>query len=121
MRWLGEPPQNAPVRLADFSAPFSVLAEEAFAPRGVVVVENKTTFLPLPAVLPGWLAILGNGNSVLICRHLPWLAQCPLLYWGDIDPAGMQILARLRLAPPRHVNPKPTTGENRTRGVAGDN
>ena len=96
LRWLGEPPREAPVRLADFSAPVSLLAKEVFKPQGVVIVENKTTFLTLPAVLPGWLAILGNGNSVVICRHLPWLAHRPLLYWGDIDPAGLQILARLR-------------------------
>ncbi len=96
LRWLGEPPREAPVRLADFSAPVGLLAKEAFNPQGVVIVENKTTFLTLPAVLPGWLAILGNGNSVLVCRHLRWLERRPLLYWGDIDPAGLQILARLR-------------------------
>lgn len=96
LRWLGAPPAGAPVRLSDFSAPVAVLAEETFAPAGVIVVENKTTFLTLPTILPGWLSILGNGNSVVICKRLPWLAGRPLLYWGDIDPAGLQILARLR-------------------------
>jgi hypothetical protein len=95
-RWLGTPPAGAPVRLSDFSAPTAVLGAESFAPAGVIVVENKTTFLTLPAILPGWLSILGNGNSVVICKGLPWLAGRPLLYWGDIDPAGLQILARLR-------------------------
>lgn len=96
LRWLGAPPVGEPVRLSDFSAPVAVLAAETFAPAGVIVVENKTTFLTLPTILPGWLSILGNGNSVVICKRLPWLAGRPLIYWGDIDPAGLQILARLR-------------------------
>lgn len=96
LRWLGAPPVGAPVRLADFSASVVTLAAESFAPAGIIVVENKTTFLTLPPILPGWLAILGNGNSVVICKNLPWLANRPILYWGDIDPAGLQILSRLR-------------------------
>lgn len=96
LRWLGAPPVDAPVRLADFSASVVTLAAESFAPAGIIVVENKTTFLTLPPILPGWLAILGSGNSVVICKNLPWLANRPVLYWGDIDPAGLQILSRLR-------------------------
>jgi hypothetical protein len=96
LRWLGTPPAGAPVRLADFSAPVVLLAQESFTPAGIIVVENKTTFLTLPPMIPGWLAILGSGNSVVICKNLPWLANRPLLYWGDIDPAGLQILSRLR-------------------------
>lgn len=95
-RWLGTPPADAPVLLSDFSAPVSVLAAQPFIPSGVVIVENKTTFLTLPVFLPGWLSVLGSGNSVLVCSALPWLAARPLIYWGDIDPAGFQILARLR-------------------------
>ena len=95
-RWLGSASPGSPVTLSDFSAPLSVLAETALAPLGVVVVENKTTFLTLPKVLPGWLALWGNGNSVTVCGTLPWLRGRRLLYWGDIDAAGLQILARLR-------------------------
>jgi hypothetical protein len=101
LRWLGTPPVGAPVRLADFSAPVVTLAAESFAPAGIIVVENKTTLLTLPPILPGWLAILGSGNSVVICKNLPWLASRPLLNWGDIDPAGLQILSRLRQYWPR--------------------
>lgn len=95
-RWQGTPPVDAPVILSDFSAPVSVLGAQRFAPAGVIVVENKTTFLTLPPFLPGWLSLLGNGNSVVVCSNLPWLANRPFIYWGDIDPAGFQILARLR-------------------------
>ncbi|MDD2762993.1 MAG: DUF3322 domain-containing protein [Opitutaceae bacterium] len=96
VRWLGLPPSDAAVLLADFTSPLSVLAAANLTPTGIVVVENKTTFLTLPRNRPGWLALLGNGNSVVVCGALPWLRGRPLLYWGDIDPAGFQILARLR-------------------------
>jgi len=66
------------------------------SPVGVVVIENKTTFLTFPALLPGWLAIFGNGNSITVCGRLEWLKGRRLLYWGDLDPAGLQILSRLR-------------------------
>lgn len=95
-RWLGAPPDGSPVTMADFSGPLSVLAATPLAPAGVVVVENKTTFLTFPPVLPGWLALWGNGNSVTVCGSLSWLRDRKLLYWGDIDAAGLQILARLR-------------------------
>ncbi len=95
-RWLGLAPASSSVTLSDFSAPLSVLAETPLAPAGVVVVENKTTFLTLPKILPGWLALWGNGNSVTVSGSLPWLRNRTLLYWGDLDAAGLQILARLR-------------------------
>ncbi|HAP41429.1 MAG TPA: hypothetical protein DCQ94_16975 [Nitrospira sp.] len=96
LRWLGVPPAGNPVALPDCSAPLHILAQTNLAPCGVFVVENKTTFLTLPGMGDGWLAIWGNGNSVPACGNLPWLRECPLFYWGDIDPAGFQILARLR-------------------------
>jgi hypothetical protein len=77
------------VTLSDFSAPLSVLAETPLAPVGVVV-ENKTTFLTLPKILPGWLALWGNGNSVTVSGSLPWLRNRTLLYWGDLDAAGLR-------------------------------
>jgi hypothetical protein len=29
-------------------------------------------------------------------RHLDWLANCPIIYWGDIDVEGFEILSALR-------------------------
>lgn len=100
-RWLGSPPENAAVSLADFTAPLNVLATMNLAPAGIIVVENKTTFLTLPPRPHGWLAVWGNGNSVVVCGTLPWLRMRPLYYWGDVDPAGFQILARLRALLPQ--------------------
>ena len=101
VRWLGAPPPGTAVILPDFSAPLTVLARTDLAPVAVILIENKTTFLTLPPMDDGWLAILGNGNSVLACGALPWLHGRPLHYWGDIDPAGFQILARLRARLPQ--------------------
>lgn len=62
---------------------------------GVLVTENRLTFLTLPS-LPGLLAILGQGYAITRLRRLPWLANHPLYYWGDIDVEGFEILATLR-------------------------
>jgi len=62
----------------------------------VVVCENKTNFLALPP-MTNVLALFGEGGAV--SGHLPrlgWLRQANLIYWGDLDPCGFAILARLR-------------------------
>jgi len=61
----------------------------------ILVVENETTFLALPA-LPATAAILGGGYAVDLLRSLPWLSERRLIYWGDIDTHGFAILDRLR-------------------------
>lgn len=61
----------------------------------VVVVENRTTFLTLPQ-MSGALAILGQGYALHRLQSLPWLADKHLIYWGDLDVEGFEILAGLR-------------------------
>lgn len=41
-------------------------------------------------------AILGGGYSIDLLRALPWIANQPLHYWGDLDTHGFAILSRLR-------------------------
>lgn len=65
----------------------------------VLIVENLRTFLTLPT-LPEVLAIFGEGNAVQTLAGLDWLAGVPMLYWGDLDPTGFDILARLRAKHP---------------------
>lgn len=61
----------------------------------VVIVENEINYLTLPS-LPGVLALFGKGYDVERFAHLPWLAELPVLYWGDLDTHGFEILSRLR-------------------------
>lgn len=83
------------------AVPFTRLTERAptAAGRGqlrsVVIVENKATFMALPPA-PGVLAIFGQGDAVRALSAARWLRNQPLLYMGDLDHAGYQIVARLR-------------------------
>lgn len=61
----------------------------------VFVVENNLNLLTLPTFYRG-VAIRGEGNAVMRLEELSWLSQNQLIYWGDIDVEGFQILSRLR-------------------------
>lgn len=61
----------------------------------VFIVENNLNLLTLPA-FPRGVAIRGEGNAVSRLEDLSWLSQNQLIYWGDIDVEGFQILSRLR-------------------------
>jgi hypothetical protein len=63
--------------------------------RTLLIVENKMTFLTLPS-LPDAVAIWGKGFQVGLLREIPWLADCAIWYWGDLDAQGFAILSHLR-------------------------
>lgn len=82
-----------------FGAAIDELARLALSPATVLVVENLETLLALP-LLPGLVAVHGNGFSAAELARVPWLAGTRLLYWGDLDSNGFAILHRLRSALP---------------------
>lgn len=61
----------------------------------VVIVENRINLLTLPEIERG-LAFFGEGKGVTQLFHIPWLRNQPILYWGDLDVQGFEILALLR-------------------------
>ena len=61
----------------------------------VFIVENETSYLAFPAV-PRSIVIFGSGFASGGLGGLPWLAQKEVVYWGDIDTHGFDILSRLR-------------------------
>ena len=65
-----------------------------------VIVENKVNLLTLPPLLRS-VAIGGMGDGVSLLRYVPWLARVPIVYWGDLDSEGFEILSRLRGLFPR--------------------
>jgi hypothetical protein len=65
------------------------------AARRVLVVENEITYLALPPA-PDAMAFFGAGFDVLRLGRLPWLRDCDVVYWGDLDTHGFVILDRLR-------------------------
>ncbi|NEU97911.1 Wadjet anti-phage system protein JetD domain-containing protein [Bradyrhizobium uaiense] len=84
-----------------FALPASSLVSSPLSPQsnaglhGAIVVENLATFRALPSV-PGVIAIFGRGDAVRVLAAASWLAACPLLYAGDLDHAGFQMVAALR-------------------------
>ena len=81
--------------LADLAAPVRQLASLALRPDVVFVFENLETVLAMPQ-WPGAVVLHGSGYAVDVLEKLPWLARCPIVYWGDLDSHGFAILNRLR-------------------------
>ncbi len=81
--------------LTDISVPVSQLNAIDLRTETAIVVENKAPFLSLPP-LTGTFALFGSGFDVGSLKGVRWLSECRLLYWGDLDGQGFEILAMLR-------------------------
>jgi len=82
--------------LRTFSAPVSELDRLTWKPEWVLIVENLQTLLALPP-LPGLIAVFGRGRDVTTLAGVSWISQSEnLLYWGDLDSHGLQILSLAR-------------------------
>jgi hypothetical protein len=79
----------------DLAIPLSLFRGLDWQKLRVVVSENKMTFLTLPSVANG-IGIWGAGNAAALLHGVSWLADCQILYWGDLDAQGLEILSRLR-------------------------
>lgn len=76
---------------------FGDTAVPAYRPRVVVISENKDTAVLFPH-LPGAVSVEGNGNAAAaLLPHVPWIADAEhVVYWGDLDRHGFEILDALR-------------------------
>jgi hypothetical protein len=82
----------------DLAVPISLFELLKLPIKRVLVVENKTslyTTLTLPKMDKA-IAIFGQGNAVVNIKNATWLGEKEILYWGDIDVQGFEILSRLR-------------------------
>jgi len=87
----------------DFSLPVSALASLSWSGHRFLISENKMPFLTLPPLRDSF-ALFGGGFQVDLLSQVPWLGQCPLFYWGDLDAQGFQILSRLRAHFPQTIS-----------------
>jgi hypothetical protein len=87
--------RTMPKGINDLSLPISQLALLNPPCRTVFIVENIMNVLTFPSV-PQSVVIWGRGYAVENLKAIPWLQDKTMIYWGDIDPQGFQILARLR-------------------------
>ena len=89
-------PQPAfPKDLSEITLRTEELAALEFVADTVFVVENEITYLAFPAV-PNSIVIFGSGFSLAALRDIPWMDSREIVYWGDIDTHGFDILHRLR-------------------------
>ncbi len=82
----------------DLSIPQSQFNQLALPCKRVFVLENKTNvlnFLTLPSMEDS-VAIFGKGFGIRALKDATWLADKQIIYWGDIDPHGFQILSQIR-------------------------
>ncbi|MBE3561019.1 MAG: hypothetical protein IMW89_17615 [Ktedonobacteraceae bacterium] len=89
--------------LSEICAPCSQFAALALCQQRCIITENRMVFLTLPS-LPETFALLGGGFKVSSLAAIPWLSTCPIIYWGDIDAQGFQILSQLRSIFPHTVS-----------------
>ena len=84
--------------LDDVAIPVSQFESLNLPIKKVLVVENKTTLyttLTLPK-MNNTIAIFGSGYSVYNLKSVSWFTNLKLLYWGDIDVQGFEILSQFR-------------------------
>lgn len=84
--------------LEDIAIPVSQFKALDLPIERVIVFENKTSFytaLTLPK-MNNTIALFGSGFSVSNLKNVSWFANKDLLYWGDIDVQGFEILSQFR-------------------------
>ncbi len=89
--------------ISDLSLPVSEFSLLDLECTNVFIVENLTVFLSFPE-RPESIIIFGKGFAVDSVGSAEWLADKNLIYWGDIDAHGFQILSTLRSHFPRTVS-----------------
>lgn len=86
------------IRVDDLSLPVNQVAHllaRHIKPRHVIIVENLINFLTLPRT-SNTVGLFGGGFAVHLLRDIDWLSNCNVIYWGDIDAHGFEILSDLR-------------------------
>lgn len=79
-----------------FAAPDTELAALDLVAPQVLVIENLQTLEALPDV-PGTVAVFGWGDNATAVARFPWVrGAARVVYWGDLDIDGFDILARFR-------------------------
>jgi hypothetical protein len=86
--------------LNDLSIPLSQFRDLDISEcRNVIILENLSCFLSLPN-FSGTVAIFGRGFALGNLSRVEWFKSKSILYWGDIDIQGFQILSLLRSCHP---------------------
>ncbi len=88
--------------LSEITARTEELVQLAPTGEKVFIVENEITYLAFPEVAKS-VVVFGSGfalASLVRTSNSAWLSDREVVYWGDIDTHGFDILSRLRAAFP---------------------
>lgn len=96
-RWLD--PELAPMELRDMQVPLHAFMGLAPPVERVFITENKVNFLAFPD-LPRSMVVFGQGYAIQAFSEIDWFRERTLLYWGDLDTHGFDILSQLRASHP---------------------
>jgi hypothetical protein len=88
----------ASAQLAAVHAPIQVLNNSTIEPPVLLIVENDEPGYTITADLAGLAVIHGLGAAAPLLAALRWYRTARVLDWGDVDRAGLSILATLRRA-----------------------
>ncbi|MEG1708376.1 MAG: DUF2220 family protein [Acinetobacter sp.] len=84
--------------ISDLAIPLSQFQSLPLPIKRVIVIENKISYytaLTLPDV-SNTIVIFGSGYKIAELKQVAWLNNVELLYWGDIDAQGFEILSQFR-------------------------
>jgi len=87
--------------LDDISIPHTQFDTLTLPCKRIFVLENHTNFsnifnfLTLPNLAES-IAIFGEGFQIGLLKNAKWLSDKQIIYWGDIDAHGFQILSQIR-------------------------
>lgn len=81
--------------LDDITIPVSLFLKLQIPISKVYIVENKVNFLTFP-LIPNSIVIWGKGYGVASIKDSELLKSIDLIYWGDLDAQGFEILSQFR-------------------------
>jgi hypothetical protein len=89
--------------VTDMSLPITEFRSLNLEHHNCFITENLMNFLTLPP-LENSFALFGRGYAVQVLKSVPWLLNCPIFYWGDLDADGFKILSQLRSYFPQTIS-----------------
>lgn len=81
--------------LDDITIPVSLFLKLKMSISMAYIVENKVNFLTFPPVAKN-IVIWGKGYGVASIKDSELLKSTELIYWGDLDAQGFEILSQFR-------------------------
>jgi len=95
LRFLDENP-HPDFKFRDISIPLSDFEALELPGENILIAENKMNFLTLPLINSTVAIWSGGGFNIAYLKNASRLSDKRILYWGDIDEHGFQILHQLR-------------------------